>query len=858
MSPPTAVDILPRHLQSSASASSSSNASPAGTPPTASQPALSSSYTRSPASSSVPLPSPGGGTGALPPGSPSSSSSNRFGLSLGFIQRRPRGWTTSSAQRSPNTRGSPSASPATELPPSPGGERPSSGYGFPALRRTLSKRTSSSNANDGARSRQRRSSSQPPVPAVGIVPPAGGEAAVGTSSGESRTGFGNAEASTSASQQQQQQPPAFSPLAATTSLPNPPNAGSSTLSRAGTAPDLSATDSTQVQKIRLVPHLESSRSLHFEPIERDLAPFAIIRVGRFTDRHSHHGGSSSSNTNAARGTPQEPARIAFKSKVVSRGHAEIWVDDQGKFFIRDTKSSSGTFLNHIRLSGPNIESRASQLKDGDVLQLGVDYQGGTEEIYRCVKMRVELNRGWQRQANSFNTAALAQLRALGGIPDPSASSPGTPASAPGTSATPDAAAAASTSTGDAAKASTSTPAAATPSADSNAAMSSISDCCICLYGVTVAQALFIAPCSHVTHFKCIRPLIEQNYPGFCCPLCRTYADLEADVEIDLPEPTPAPAPAPPAPTTAADTSAETETGGPLTDEPMSLEGSALGLAGRSPPMAAVAEAEEPVSRPGSIRSGIGARPSASRRSSAQALAQTFAAGEARARSRPASIAPAAESHNEEEEGERDVFADAEGGAEEPSSEPEESQEGSVEEDSAPQQDTPSQSTVKPAAIPASRLSPPAADDLYASLASAATPPNNTFLSTLADSSARFGLTSAAASFFGSSRPHQPSNLADTGPSRVSLTGSGSGTNGSDLEADDGETQEAGSSAAEDEVVFSTRDKGKGKGKAKEAEAAAPASNDRSQPKKGRRNSTLFPPPDSLEHPDPSVAAALFI
>ncbi|BGP24331.1 membrane protein [Rhodotorula toruloides] len=856
MSPPTAVDILPRHLQSS-SASSSSNASPAGTPPTASQPALLSSYTRSPASSSIPLPSPGGGIGTLPPGSPSSSSSNRFGLSLGFIQRRPRGWTTSSAQRSPNARGSPSASPATELPPSPGGERPSSGYGFPALRRTLSKRTSSSNANDGVRSRQKRSSSQPPVPAVGIVPPAGGEAAPGAGSGELRTGAGNAEASTSASQQQ---PPAFSPLAATTSLPNPPNDGSSTPSRAGTAPDSSTTDSTQVQKIRLVPHLESSRSLHFEPIERDLAPFAIIRVGRFTDRHSHHGsGSSSTNTNAARGTPQEPARIAFKSKVVSRGHAEIWVDDQGKFFIRDTKSSSGTFLNHIRLSGPNIESRASQLKDGDVLQLGVDYQGGTEEIYRCVKMRVELNRGWQRQANSFNTAALAQLRALGGIPDPSASSPGTPSSAPGATATLEAATAASTSTGAAAEGSTSTPAPATPSADNNATMSSISDCCICLYGVTVAQALFIAPCSHVTHFKCIRPLIEQNYPGFCCPLCRTYADLEADVEIDLPEPTSAPAP--PASTTVANASADTETGSSLTDEPMSLEGSALGLAGRSPPMAVVAEAEEPISRAGSIRSGVGARLSASRRSSAHGLAQSFAAGEARARSRPASIAPAAEAPAEEEESERDVFADAEGGAEEESSEPGESHEGSVEADSAPQQDTPSRSTIKPAAIPASRLSPPAADDLYASLASAATPPNNTFLSTLADSTARFGLTSAAASFFGSSRPHRPSTLTDAGPSRVSLTGSGSGTNGSDLEGDDGETQEAGSSAAEDDVVSLMRDKGKGKGKAKEAKGAAPAStnaNDRTQTKQGRRNSTLFPPPNSLEHPDPSVAAALFI
>ena len=53
-----------------------------------------------------------------------------------------------------------------------------------------------------------------------------------------------------------------------------------------------------------------------------------------------------------------------------------------------------------------------------------------------------------------------------------------------------------------------------------------------LFSVTVYQALFIAPCSHIFHFKCIRPLLVQHHPGFSCPLCRTFADLEADVEQD--------------------------------------------------------------------------------------------------------------------------------------------------------------------------------------------------------------------------------------------------------------------------------------------------------------------------------------
>ena len=46
------------------------------------------------------------------------------------------------------------------------------------------------------------------------------------------------------------------------------------------------------------------------------------------------------------------------------------------------------------------------------------------------------------------------------------------------------------------------------------------------------QSLFVAPCSHVWHFKCIRPILnnEKLYPQFLCPNCRAVADLEADIE----------------------------------------------------------------------------------------------------------------------------------------------------------------------------------------------------------------------------------------------------------------------------------------------------------------------------------------
>jgi pSer/pThr/pTyr-binding forkhead associated (FHA) protein len=99
-------------------------------------------------------------------------------------------------------------------------------------------------------------------------------------------------------------------------------------------------------------------------------------------------------------TAPNASPVGFKSKVVSRRHCEFWYDD-GRWYIRDVKSSSGTFLNHIRLSQAGMESRPFVVNDGDIVQLGIDFKGGEEMIFRCVKMRVELNRNWQNKPNTF-------------------------------------------------------------------------------------------------------------------------------------------------------------------------------------------------------------------------------------------------------------------------------------------------------------------------------------------------------------------------------------------------------------------------------------------------------------------------
>lgn len=132
-----------------------------------------------------------------------------------------------------------------------------------------------------------------------------------------------------------------------------------------------------------MPHLEATRSLHFEPIERDVRESSTpVKIGRFTDRANPNGigaqdmqaiatvagvgggapgaadtastvvapasGAQTSTiagvqahaapharggaipSSAGGGGRVDSGRIAFKSKVVSRGHAEIWCEAGGK------------------------------------------------------------------------------------------------------------------------------------------------------------------------------------------------------------------------------------------------------------------------------------------------------------------------------------------------------------------------------------------------------------------------------------------------------------------------------------------------------------------------------------------------
>ncbi|KAI9091138.1 hypothetical protein DFS34DRAFT_635955 [Phlyctochytrium arcticum] len=78
----------------------------------------------------------------------------------------------------------------------------------------------------------------------------------------------------------------------------------------------------------------------------------------------------------------------FDSKVLSRNHAEIWYAD-GKVWIKDVKSSNGTFVNGKRLSDEGNESEPVELPSGARLEFGIDinHEDGSV-MYKKVSCKV--------------------------------------------------------------------------------------------------------------------------------------------------------------------------------------------------------------------------------------------------------------------------------------------------------------------------------------------------------------------------------------------------------------------------------------------------------------------------------------
>ena len=143
--------------------------------------------------------------------------------------------------------------------------------------------------------------------------------------------------------------------------------------------------------IRLIPHVDSDDFFWFDPVSR------VVEEGNSPLRIGHP---------SRRG---DPNFLSFKSELVSRAHAEIWAETGGKFFVKDTQSAAGTFLNHVRLSPANTASLPFELKDGDILRLGVTHKAGTEDARKCVKIEVEIKNGRQATSNEFLYVTLSNF-----------------------------------------------------------------------------------------------------------------------------------------------------------------------------------------------------------------------------------------------------------------------------------------------------------------------------------------------------------------------------------------------------------------------------------------------------------------
>lgn len=90
-------------------------------------------------------------------------------------------------------------------------------------------------------------------------------------------------------------------------------------------------------------------------------------------------------------TVPTPSNGFFDSKVLSRQHAEIWADRNGKIWIRDVRSSNGTFVNGARLSAENRDSEPHELQSQDHLELGIDIVSEDQKtvVHHKVAAKVE-------------------------------------------------------------------------------------------------------------------------------------------------------------------------------------------------------------------------------------------------------------------------------------------------------------------------------------------------------------------------------------------------------------------------------------------------------------------------------------
>uniref|UniRef100_A0A8C7ZLC3 Sarcolemmal membrane-associated protein n=1 Tax=Oryzias sinensis TaxID=183150 RepID=A0A8C7ZLC3_9TELE len=111
----------------------------------------------------------------------------------------------------------------------------------------------------------------------------------------------------------------------------------------------------------------------------------------FQERHVYLDEPVKIGRSVARCRPAQN-NATFDCKVLSRNHALIWFDHKtGKFYLQDTKSSNGTFVNSQRLSRGSEESPPCEVLSGDIIQFGVDVTENTRKVtHGCIVSTIKL------------------------------------------------------------------------------------------------------------------------------------------------------------------------------------------------------------------------------------------------------------------------------------------------------------------------------------------------------------------------------------------------------------------------------------------------------------------------------------
>ncbi|XP_075880934.1 sarcolemma associated protein a isoform X7 [Nelusetta ayraudi] len=111
----------------------------------------------------------------------------------------------------------------------------------------------------------------------------------------------------------------------------------------------------------------------------------------FQERHVYLDEPVKIGRSVARCRPAQN-NATFDCKVLSRNHALVWFDHKtGKFYLQDTKSSNGTFINSQRLSRGSEESPPCEVLSGDTIQFGVDVTENTRKVtHGCIVSTIKL------------------------------------------------------------------------------------------------------------------------------------------------------------------------------------------------------------------------------------------------------------------------------------------------------------------------------------------------------------------------------------------------------------------------------------------------------------------------------------